>query len=559
VPQERASDIGSEGFVMTAVGTEATATTTETLGTVLVLLVDDDEVWARVTGRLLEENNDAFEVTIADSLQEGRTAFDRLDPDCVVCDYQLGDGTGLALLETVRAADADRPFLLVTGRGSESVASEAIGQGVTDYIRKDQDDDEAGLLASRITNAVSAYDTERALERERRSKAALIEILTGTTAETELSQEVCAQLVSEHGYTCAWLGRENASGVGRPRAVEGRESYLDAIHAPDESLPPTEPARQALDRDESVRTRIDENQPDTQAAGDAWHARARKHGFEGAIAVPVRHEGVRLGVLAVYADDAALISADEQMLIEEYAETVGYALRSAERKRSLMTPRRVDIQVKLDADAVPLGVLVDAVADEGAVELLSTVLRDDGTTLYVTELDRFALSTVENEVATTDGVRVATVDQSVTPARCELIATVPTPEERLAAHGVVVETTTVTGGSVTLSLSVPDNGTIPTIQDVLAAEFEDPNVSTIWGNQQTAPPTTGREFLAAMTDRQREVLHHALDVGYFERPRGISATELADHFGVTRATVSQHLRTAQRKVFSRLFSGRDPD
>jgi predicted DNA binding protein len=62
-----------------------------------------------------------------------------------------------------------------------------------------------------------------------------------------------------------------------------------------------------------------------------------------------------------------------------------------------------------------------------------------------------------------------------------------------------------------------------------------------------------------MTDRQREVLRHALDVGYFERPRGTTATELADHFGVARATVSQHLRAAQRKVFTRLFSGRDPD
>jgi predicted DNA binding protein/ActR/RegA family two-component response regulator len=544
---------------MTAVGTEATATTTETLGTVLVLLVDDDETWARVTGRLLEDNNDAFEVTIADSLQEGRAAFDRLDPDCVVCDYQLGDGTGLALLETVRAADADRPFLLVTGRGSESVASDAIGQGITDYIRKDQDDDEAGLLASRITNAVRSSRTERALERERRSKAALLDILTGTTALTDLSQEVCTQLVSERGYACAWLGRESASGVIRPHAIAGQESYLDAIHAPDESLPPNEPARQALDHDESVRTQISDGRSDTPTPRDTWRSLAREHGFEGAVAVPVRHDGVRFGVLVVYADDAVLLDDDEQVALEEYAETVGYALRSAERKRSLMSPRPINIQVELDADAVPIGVLTDAVADEGTPELLSTVPRDDGTTLYVTELDCPSVSPVLDEVAAADGIRVASIDQSATPARCELVATEPTPEELLGAHGVVVETTTVTNGTVTLSLSIPDNGMISTVREVLTTEFGTPNVSTIWGGQQTASPTTDREYLAAMTDRQQEVLQHALDVGYFERPRGISATELADHFGVTRATVSQHLRTAQRKIFTRLFSGRDPD
>lgn len=53
------------------------------------------------------------------------------------------------------------------------------------------------------------------------------------------------------------------------------------------------------------------------------------------------------------------------------------------------------------------------------------------------------------------------------------------------------------------------------------------------------------------------VLRHALDVGYFERPRGTNATELAEQFGLTRATVSQHLRSAQRKVFARLFYGAD--
>jgi len=164
----------------------------QSLARVTVLLIDDDETWARVTSRLLANNTDALDVTTAHSLTEGRETFERLDPDCVVCDYQLGDGTGLALLETVRATGPDRPFLLVTGRGDEAVASEAIGQGVTDYIRKDQDDDEAGLLTSRITSAVRSYRTERALARERRSKTALLDIMTGTpttTATTDTSTE----------------------------------------------------------------------------------------------------------------------------------------------------------------------------------------------------------------------------------------------------------------------------------------------------------------------------------------------------------------------------------
>jgi len=538
---------------------EATATAGHALDRVTVLLVDDDETWARVTGRLLENNNDAFEVTTENSLQDGREAFDRFNPDCVVCDYQLGDGTGLALLDTVRATDADRPFLLVTGRGSESVASESIRQGVTDYIRKDQDDDEAGLLATRITKAVSSYRTERALERERRSKTALLDILTGTTAETDLSEEFCTRLVSERGYACAWIGREKGSAGIVPQAIAGDESYLDAIHTPGKPLPPGEPARQGLDHDESVRMQVGNGQSGGTAASGEWGSLARDYGYEGAIAVPIRHDGVRFGVLAVYADDRALLDDDEQVAIEEYADTVGYALTSAERKRSLMSSRQSSVQVELDADAVPLGVLTSAVSDNGTIDLLSAVPRDDGTTLYVTEIECPAQCTVENDVAAADGVRIATLDQSATPSRFEIIVTVPTPVERLAAHGVVVESATLTNGTITLSLSLPDDEMVSTVQEVLAAEFGKPSVSTIWTGQRTEPVTTDREYLAAMTDRQREVLRHALDVGYFERPRGTTATELADHFGVTRATVSQHLRTAQRKVFVRLFPGRDSD
>jgi len=525
---------------------------------VTILLVDDDETWARVTSRLLAGHNDGFEVTTAASLAAGREAFDRLDPDCVVCDYQLGDGTGLALLESVRAADSDRPFLLVTGRGSESVASEAINQGVTDYIRKDQDDDEASVLASRIRNAVTSYRTERALERERQSKTALLDILTGAASERELSQQFCARLVDQRGYACAWLGRDRGSTETVPQAVAGRESYVEAIHDPGKPLPAGEPARLALDRDESVLARLDADGSDAGAARAEWEPLATGHGFEGAIAVPIRHDGVRFGVLAVYTDDAVL-DEGERRAIEEYAETVGYALTNAERKRSLIAPRPVSVRVHIDIDAVPLGGLVDAVADDEAIELVSTVPRDDGTTLYVTEIDGVAPGTIEHAVMDTDGLRAATRDDSTPPLQCEVVVTEPTPEERLATHGVGVEETALGGGTVTLSLSLPDDGTVSTVQEVLTTAFGDAEVSTIRTGRARDAPTTDCEFLTAMTERQREVLRHALDVGYFERPRGTSATELADHFGISRATLSQHLRTAQRKVFSRLFYDHDAE
>ena len=134
-----------------AAETDATAVTAP----VSVLLVDDDEQWAQVTARLLELNEPAFDVTVAASLSDGRTQFETIDPDCLVCDYQLGDGTGLELLDSVREVDADLPFLLLTARGDEKLASQAIDQGVSDYIPKAYDDDESKLLTARVTKAVT--------------------------------------------------------------------------------------------------------------------------------------------------------------------------------------------------------------------------------------------------------------------------------------------------------------------------------------------------------------------------------------------------------------------
>lgn len=56
-----------------------------------------------------------------------------------------------------------------------------------------------------------------------------------------------------------------------------------------------------------------------------------------------------------------------------------------------------------------------------------------------------------------------------------------------------------------------------------------------------------------LTDRQKEVLRYAYVNGYFERPRDTTGRDLAAQLGITQPTFSQHLRSAQQKVFTVLF------
>jgi len=58
-----------------------------------------------------------------------------------------------------------------------------------------------------------------------------------------------------------------------------------------------------------------------------------------------------------------------------------------------------------------------------------------------------------------------------------------------------------------------------------------------------------------LTDRQREVLETAHDMGYFEHPKGANAGEVAEALGITTSTFTEHLSTAQRKLLGAILAG----
>jgi hypothetical protein len=51
-----------------------------------------------------------------------------------------------------------------------------------------------------------------------------------------------------------------------------------------------------------------------------------------------------------------------------------------------------------------------------------------------------------------------------------------------------------------------------------------------------------------LTDRQLEVLETAFDAGYFERPRGATAQDLAADLDIAPSTFTEHLLAAQHKL-----------
>lgn len=56
-----------------------------------------------------------------------------------------------------------------------------------------------------------------------------------------------------------------------------------------------------------------------------------------------------------------------------------------------------------------------------------------------------------------------------------------------------------------------------------------------------------------LTERQREVLETAHEMGYFEHPKGANAGEVADALDISTSTFSEHLAASQRKLMESLL------
>jgi PAS domain S-box-containing protein len=135
---------------------------------VRILYVGTDSDDAGMLSTALERERDRFTVETVRTVAEAvaRLADDAVD--CLVSDYDLPEGNGIELLETVREEHPALPFIIYTSQGSEAVATEAISAGVTDYLRKEPGPEQHAVLAHRITNAVDHYRSQQALSERNR-------------------------------------------------------------------------------------------------------------------------------------------------------------------------------------------------------------------------------------------------------------------------------------------------------------------------------------------------------------------------------------------------------
>ena len=99
-----------------------------------VLLVEDNTADVVMMQRTFRERAPEFTITAVETISDARSALDCGQPDVIVADLMLPDGNGMELIAAANARGC--PTIMLTGRGSEALAVQALRAGALDYIVK---------------------------------------------------------------------------------------------------------------------------------------------------------------------------------------------------------------------------------------------------------------------------------------------------------------------------------------------------------------------------------------------------------------------------------------
>lgn len=106
-------------------------------GRASVLVVDDHRTFADLLALALSDQEDLYCAGTAHSMAQGLAMAERLRPDMVVMDVQLGDGDGIAATAELTARDEAVRVLVLTAHTDEMLLERAAAAGACALLPKD--------------------------------------------------------------------------------------------------------------------------------------------------------------------------------------------------------------------------------------------------------------------------------------------------------------------------------------------------------------------------------------------------------------------------------------
>lgn len=129
--------------------------------TVRLLQVEDNRFDAELVLAELDADGIRYEVRLVDDEAHYVAALEQFKPDIVLSDLSMPGFSGQHALDLLRQRDDDLPFIFVSATLGEEAAIEALRNGATDYILKQN----PARLASAVRRALSEAAARRASRR----------------------------------------------------------------------------------------------------------------------------------------------------------------------------------------------------------------------------------------------------------------------------------------------------------------------------------------------------------------------------------------------------------
>jgi diguanylate cyclase (GGDEF)-like protein/PAS domain S-box-containing protein len=293
-----------------------------------ILLVEDNVDHRELMSLALTGHDRTW---VVEEVGAGEEALGRLADeeayDLVFLDYSLPQRNGLEVLEQIRRGEAPPPVVIVTGRGDEQVAVDAMKAGAYDYVVKGKGYlRRLPVVARRAVEAHQlAVDRKRA-EEELRQYAAQLEALREVGLDLTTQLDLDALLHSIVSRAVELLGG-TSGGLYLYRPEENVLEWAMAVG------PHLAPIGAILQKGEGISGRVWETgEPLIVDDYEQWDGRAvfyEGYSFGAVVGVAVRWGEEFLGVLNVLADPPRTFSPADAELLSLFATQAAIAIRNA--------------------------------------------------------------------------------------------------------------------------------------------------------------------------------------------------------------------------------------
>ncbi len=361
-------------------------------------------------------------------------------------------------------------------------------------------------------------------------------LVEGTNADA-ISQKVCDEIADEPGYMGGWIA-EVSSGTGRLdlTATSGIPVEAETSLSLDETPP-------------EVRRAIETDEVQGCSAGSCSGSplAPKTVGGRRLLVIPITYGHRRYGLLGIYSSAEDALDRRERKVCQSVGKMIANGLHSVETTRILTTDRVVELCVDVTDESFTLSRIAGGVGAQ--IELLGTTrLDDDGCELYLkSETSEIDLESLRSMPFVRSVRAVSETDDDFT---FSVTATESPPFTRLAEHGGVIAEAAAEPTSASLTIEAPPEQDVRSMLDVLRQEYD--GVELRSRVERESRDRTLTEFASEvddrLTERQRSALKTAELNGYFEWPRPVDGSEIAERMGITRQTFHQHLRAAERKL-----------